>query len=140
MHASKFKISIISSREASNDQVGRNIEELMWMAGFYASNGLLMEGLYRDDVVELMHWPNFTRLPMTRNSLRIASLLSSRPTSITFAQRFLKIDPSEIFQFYTAAHCAGLARAINKTAVEPPMKPHRNQPLLGLLLSKISGI
>ncbi|VAW60185.1 hypothetical protein MNBD_GAMMA08-2181, partial [hydrothermal vent metagenome] len=111
-----------------------------WMAGFYASNGRLMMGSYRNDVVELLHWPNLTRLPSTPNTMGIASLLSSCPTSITLAHRFLGIELSEIYQFYAAARCAGITRIVNRAPEEPSFKPHRNQPLLSMLLDKIAGI
>jgi len=141
-NGSKFKVTLLEKdfRTHDTNRVGRNIDELMWMAGFYASDGRLMEGCYRDDVVEVMFWPNFTRLPSTPNSMRLASLLSTHPTSIALAHRFLRIDKEEAYQFYTAARCAGLARSINRAPEEPPLKPHRNQALLGLLLNKIAGI
>lgn len=139
--SSEFKVAILSKNDCKTaGDIGRNIDDLMWLAGFHASAGRLMDGCYRDDVVELMHWPNLTRLPSTPNTMRIASLLSNYPTSITLALRFLKIDKSEAYQFYTAAHCAGLARAVNRTPQEPSLKPHRNQALLSLLLNKIARI
>lgn len=140
--ASEYKVTVLNKNDSNSDpdNTGRNIDELMWIAGFYASNGRLMDGCFRDDVVELMHWPNLTRLPSTPNTMRLASLLSNHPTSITLAQRFLRIDKAEAYQFYTAARCAGLARAVNRTPKEPPLKPHRNQALLGLLLNKIARI
>lgn len=140
--ADVYKVTILAKQDvvADMEKNGRNIDELMWKIGFYLSEGRLMEGCYRDDVVELMHWPNFTRVPSTSNAMRLASLLSSHPTSITLAHRFLKIDRAEAYQFYTAARCAGLARAVNRVPEEPPLKPHRNQALLGMLLHKIAGI
>lgn len=139
---SDFKVSVLNKKDLSEDnaKAARNLDELMWIAGFHASNGRLMDGCYRDDVVDLMHWPNLTRLPASSNSLRLASLLSNHPTSITLACRFLRIDKEEAYQFYTAARCAGLARAVNRVAEEPRLKPHRNQALLGLLLNKIARI
>lgn len=140
--ASKFKVTVLNDKEIHNypDDTGRNIDELMWIAGFYASNGRLMDGCFRDDVVELLHWPNFTRLPSTPNSMRLASLLSNCPTSITLAYRYLRIEKQEAYQFYSAAKCAGLTRAVNRAPEEPKLKPHRNQALLGLLLNKIARI
>lgn len=141
-NAKQFKVSVIedSFRSEGTNYIGRNIDELMWAAGFYASNGRLMDGCYRDDVVEVMFWPNFTRIPSTPNAMRLAALLSSYPTSIALAHRFLRIEKEEAYQFYSAARCAGLARPVNRTPEEPPLKPHRNQALLGLLLNKIAGI
>jgi hypothetical protein len=121
-------------------QIGRNISELLWNAGFYASGGRLMKGLLRDDVVELIQWPNFTRIPMTANSMRMTALLHRHPTSITLATRLLKVDTEDAYRFYTAAHCAGIAKVLNHKPAEPELKPHRNQALLGLLLSKIAGL
>ena len=140
--AKNFKVTILDKtfRSIKSNYVGRNIDELMWMAGFYASGGRLMEGCYRDDVVELTFWPNFTRIPYTENSMRIAALLSSHPTSIALAHRFLRITKEEAYQFYTAARCAGIVRAVNRTPEEPALKPHRNQALLSLLLNKIARI
>ncbi len=136
-----FKVSVLGKKQARiQDDIGRNIDELMWMAGFYASNGRLMTGSYRNDVVELLHWPNLTRLPSTLNTMGIASLLSSCPTSITLAHRFLGVELSEIYQFYAAARCAGITRVINRAPEKPKFKPHRNQPLLSMLLDKIAGI
>lgn len=140
--ASVYKVTILDNRDINADMKvnGRNIDELMWIVGFHISEGRLMEGCYRDDVVELMQWPNLTRLPATPNAMRLASLLSHHPTSITLAQHFLRIDRSEAYQFYSAARCAGLVRAVNRVPQEPPLKPHRNQALLSLLLNKIAGI
>lgn len=140
--ACDYKVNILSDKDAGVDpsRIGRNIDELMWIAAFYISDGRLMDGCYRDDVVELMHWPNLTRIPSTPNSMRLASLLSHHPTSITLAYRFLRINREEAYQFYSAARCAGLARAINRVPEEPPLKPHRNQALLSLLLNKITRI
>lgn len=139
----RAKLTILSaddSRIPAVGQVGRNIDELMWMAAFYASQGRLMQGCYRDDVVELEYWPNLSRLPHTPNTMRIAALLSRHPTSIFFATRLLKVEPGEMYQFYSAARAAGFARPINRAPEEPKLEPHRNQSLLTALMKKISGI
>ena len=139
---SAFKVTVLENIDFDRELklYGRNIDELMWHAAFHASDGRLMEGCQRDDVVELAYWPNLSRLPSTPNSMRLAALLTRYPTSIALAHRFLRIDQSEAYQFYSAARCAGLARSLNRTPVEPSLKPHRNQALLGLLLDKIAGI
>jgi hypothetical protein len=127
-------------RRPDEKAIGRNIDELMWEAGFHASSGRLIKGCYRDDVVELSHWPNLTRLPRTENTVRIAAFFTRYPTSITFASRLLKVERSELFQFYSAAHCAGVARAVNRQAEEPVLEPHRNQTMLSALLGRIVGL
>jgi hypothetical protein len=142
--ADRLRVSSLSAAKAEaiaqERGIGRNLDELMWQAGYYASNGRLMDGCFRDDVVQLRHWPNLTRLPASGSAMRISALLTRYPTSISFAARLLKAPRSEMYAFYTAARCAGLAVAINRKPVEPVLKPHRNQPLLGLLLNKIAGL
>lgn len=128
------------SRIPPTTTIGRNIDELIWQAAFHASQGRLMPGCYRDDVVELELWPNLSRLPHTPQSMRIAALLSRHPTSIFFASRLLKVSAAEMYQFYSAAHAAGFARPINRTPEEPQLKPHRNQTLLSALLGKIARL
>ncbi len=68
-------------------EIGRNLDELMWMAGYYAAQGRLMEGLNLDDVVTIKHWPNLTRLPNNFNSFQMAAMLTRHPTTIVFAHR-----------------------------------------------------
>jgi hypothetical protein len=122
------------------ESIGREVDELLWKAAFYNSRGRLMHGYYPVDVVELAAWPNLTRLPHTTNAPRIASLLSRQPTSIAVAGRLLKVSPEEMYQFYSAARCAGLARPINRTPQEPRLAPHRHQTLLLALWKRIAGI
>lgn len=139
----RYVITIMGAghlRMPGADTIGRNIDELMWQTAFYASQGRLMEGCYRDDVVELELWPNLSRLPYTPNSMRVAALLSRHPTSITFATRLLKVEAAEMYQFYSAARAAGFARPINRAPQEPKLEPHRNQSLLSSLLKKIAGL
>jgi hypothetical protein len=128
------------ARIPAPQEIGRNIDELMWQAAFHASQGRMMQGCYRDDVVELEYWPTLSRLPHSPNTMRIAALLSRHPTSIFFATRLLKVEPAEIYQFYSAARAAGFARAINRKPEEPKLEPHRNQSLLSSLMKKIAGL
>jgi hypothetical protein len=119
---------------------GRNIDEIMWIAGYHASRGRLIEGCRRDDVVELKHWPNLTRLPAPPSAMAIAALLARHPTSITFAARLLKVPMREMFEFYTAAHCAGIAAAVNRKPEMPRLEPHKNRTMLAQLLARIAGM
>jgi hypothetical protein len=50
----------------------RNLDELLWNASLSVSGGRLLKGCEPDDVVLLKHWPNFTRIETTTNSIRIA--------------------------------------------------------------------
>jgi hypothetical protein len=141
--AADYVVSCLTAGESDhciNSGIGRNIDELMWCAGFYASKGLLIESCQQTDVVEFRHWPNLTRLPITPNTLAITALLTRYPTSPVIAARLLKISWQEIAQVYTAAFCAGLAVVINRKTELPKLEPHKNRTLLSQLLSRIAGM
>lgn len=118
--------------------IGRNVDELMWKVAFHSSQGRLMKGCYPVDVIELTRWPNLTRLPHTANTPRIASLLSRQPSSLAIAGKVLKVSPQEMYQFYSAAHCAGVARPLNRTLPEPQLEPHRQRGLLAALWERLT--
>ncbi len=123
--------------------LGRNLDELMWHTALCASNGRLMQGCRRDDVILLRHWPNLTRLTTTPNAVRIAALLTRYPTSVTLAHHLLNIPAAELNAFYSAARCAGLAVAVNRKpelTKQEDLKPHRQRGLLALFLDRITGM
>lgn len=127
-------------RSPSSESVGRSVDELLWKAAYYASEGRLMHGCYPADMVEIAYWPNLTRLPHTSNTWRIIALLSRHPAPVAFVARLLKVPAEEIYQCYSAAHCAGLARPINRKFEEPTLEPHRHQSLISSLMRKISSL
>jgi hypothetical protein len=131
------KLSTKDVTQISKDKgIGRNIDELMWTAAYYASNGLLMQGLNNDDVVHLKHWPNLSKLPCNFNTFQMAAMLTRHPTTIVFAHRVLKVPHDEINQFYSAAYCAGLAEVLNTPPVELSEVAETKE---GTLLSRIMG-
>ena len=121
---------------------GRNIEELKWQAAYHASQGRLMKGCGRDDVVLLKSWPNLTRLPAMANGVRIAALLTRHPTTVSLAHRLLKIPVAEMNEFYSAAAAAGLAIAVNRKPEHPQqeIQPHRQRGLLGAIFERVMGL
>jgi len=127
----------------------RNINELLWTAAFYASQGRLIEGRSKYDVVQFRNWPNLTRLPVTSNAARICALLTRHPTTIMLLHRVLGIDKEEVYQIYSAAYCAGIAntskRALESAiseaeAVSAQPEPAQERSLFRSLFSKISGL
>ncbi|VAW69558.1 hypothetical protein MNBD_GAMMA09-2517 [hydrothermal vent metagenome] len=140
--AREFKVTVLDEDKLHNYKtgIGKNIDELLWLAGYYASNGRLMDSCGWNDVIRLNHWPNFTRLPAPPGALRIAALLAVQPTTIEYTILSLRIKREEVYQFYTAARCAGVVSIVNSVVKEPLLKPHRNHALLGRLLARIASI
>jgi hypothetical protein len=144
--ASEFVSRRLSDGElrlAGNGNAGRNIDELLWHAALYVSDGRLMKGCRRDDVVLLKVWPNLTRVEATPNAVRIAALLTRYPTTVSLAYRLLKIPAEEMNSFYSAAHAAGWAIAVNRKpelANNTELTAHRARGLLGQILERVMGL
>lgn len=93
---------------------GRPIDELFWIAGYYASSGRLPAYANRHEVIRLIHWPNFTRLPCTLDAYRLCALLAKRPSSIHLASRLVGVDEAVAFRFFSAAHAAGVIEMVTR--------------------------
>lgn len=120
--ADAFEIALIEPGSIAPGTAWRDIDELLWHAGFCASQGRLPEGLSEFDVVQFTRWPNLSRLPSTANAMRICALLVSYPTSIMMARRRLHVEAGEIRSIYAAAHLAGIAKVLNRKAAEPEVE------------------
>lgn len=95
----------------------KNITDLLWQSAFHASQGRLIEGCSKYDVVQLRHWPNLTRLPVTPNAARICALLTRHPTTIMLVHRVLGIDKEEVCQIYSSAYSTGIAHMVSRSPI-----------------------
>lgn len=140
----EFQVKVINEKESNEIRngtaFGRNFDELLWQASYYASQGRLIEGCEREDVIQISYWPNLTRLPGPPSAIVIAALLTRYPTSITLASRILNVPMREMFEFYSAAYSAGFAIVHNRALETPELKPHRDNTMLGQLLKRISRL
>lgn len=93
---------------------GRSLGELFWIAGYYASSGRLPAYANRHEVIRLIHWPNFTRLPCASDAYRLCALLARRPSSIHLASRLAGVDAALAFRFFSAAHAAGVIEMVTR--------------------------
>ncbi len=127
---------------------GRSIKDLLWQSAFHASQGLLLEGCSKYDVIQFSHWPNLTRLPVTPNAARICALLTRHPTTIMLVHRVLGIDKEEVWQICSAAYSAGIARMISHNPAVPGVdafaaqqpEPVKERGLFRSMFAKISGL
>ena len=126
-----------------------NLKALLWQAAFHASQGRLIEGCSKYDVVKFRHWPNLTRLPITPNTARICALLTRNPTTIMLVHRVLGIDREEVYQIYSAASSAGISHKIGKIPEsanaeadhpERQQQPTNERSLIRSLFAKISRL
>jgi hypothetical protein len=125
----------------------KRIQELLWTAGFHASQGRLPDGYTKFDLIQFRHWPNLTRLPVTDHTAFICALLTRTPTTIKLVWRILEITKEEVMQVLSAAHSAGLIKTLVKTSdndqIDAELKKAKPAPVSGLLRSlfnKIKGL
>ncbi len=146
--AGHFEVTVIN-QAAITDAPARSVKDLLWMAAFYPSPGLLLEGCSKYDVVQFRHWPNLTRLPATQNAARVCALLTRHPTTIMLVHHILDIEKSEVHQIYSAAYGAGIAHRISSNpvsgsidafAAEVRPEPPQERGLFRSLFAKISGL
>lgn len=130
----------------------RPVEELFWNAGWHGSNGALLEGCEPYDVVAVVQWPNFTRLPYCQSMITLCAFLHNRPTSLSFAYRSLRIEREDAFRFYSAARAAGLVEVISAqpgatvtdrqyhSAATDEIVPNRISGFWASLVKRLSGL
>lgn len=152
--ASQFQTTPLNEAEITAIRTkakGKPIRQILWEAGFYASEGRLVmsnvfgEPVHEFDVVRVMQWPNLSRLPTTPNTMRIIAMLIKRPSAIMLVHRKLHIQSSEWYQVYSAACSAGYVDVVsshlaqNEEPQEEPEAP-KEHGLLGSLFAKIRGL
>lgn len=98
----------------------RPVDELLYQSAWFGPPGALLDECQPYDVIQLRHWPNFTRLPHTRHVMPLSSLLSRRPTSLSFAYRMLRIPEADALRFYSAVTAAGYVRVISSQPKAAP--------------------
>ncbi len=146
--ATHFEMSTISEADIES-YLGpaRHIRDLLWCAAFHASQGRLVEGCSKYDVVQFRHWPNLTRLPVTPHAARVCALLTRHPTTIMLVHHILGIEKKEVYQIYSAAHSAGLVEKVSGNphapsgaAEEVQTQPAQARGLFRSLFAKIAGL
>jgi hypothetical protein len=105
--AAQFKTSPLG--ESEKPELPKHIGELLWQAGFHASQGRMVAGTSKYDLVQFHHWPNLPHLPKTANTARICALLTRNPMTVMLVHRQLGIDKEEVYRVYSAAYSAGIA-------------------------------
>ncbi len=120
----------------------QSLESFIWKIAIWTSNGRVPIGTQVKAPTSLKQWPNFTRLMMMPDALRIASLWNDMPHPPLLVAKVLKVPVQHVFSFYTAAHAIGLL----DTAVRPvegkmskpvPVKKHQHRGLFKRILSHI---
>lgn len=132
--------------------IARRMEDLLWEAALHASQGRLIDGLRKYDVVQFSRWPNLTRVSLTPNVMRICALLTRYPSGINLGHKFLKIEEEEMNSVCSAAKVLGIVNLLNRKIQldaedEAQLKAHEQKQdesksgrLWGRLFAKLTGL
>jgi hypothetical protein len=153
--ATLFQTSRLASKDVASlrdSSTAKHIKNLLWLAGFHASQGRLVESrsssdtVHEYDVIQFTQWPNLSRLPTTPNTMRIFALLMRHPSAIMLIHRKLRIQPQEVYQVYSAACAAGFVSVVSnhmgqaENDASEQAQSVQARSLLGSLFAKIAGL
>jgi hypothetical protein len=119
----------------------QRMDALIWKIALWTSAGRVPEDIDLNRPVYLRNWPNFTRLLVFPNALRIAALLSEQPRSLLDVAETLNVHQQYVFAFFSAARALGLAdqatRQSESLIAPPPVEPRKNTGLLNKILQRL---
>lgn len=122
----------------------QDMDAFLWKLAIWTSKGRLPFGLNPQHPVFLKYWPNFTRLMITPDAMRIAALLAQGPQTPLDIVRELNIRAEFVFAFIAACHAIGILDQSTRHADELVIQPEKSKAvkkhgLLGKILSKLRG-
>ncbi len=121
----------------------QDMQAFLWKLTIWTSKGRFPIGLDIHRPVYLKNWPNFTRLVITPEALRIAALLVKAPRSPCDIAAVLHVNPQFVFVFMSACYMLGLlgqsVRQVDMIIAPEPLKKPKNEGLLSKILSKLRG-
>ena len=101
------------------------LTNILWSAGLYGAAGKLLEGHSVETPVQLIAWPNFSRLEFEPEHMRLTSLMTLRAMSLKDVHDKTGFSWDVIINFYNAAWATNLisikpiTNKVVKTAKEP---------------------
>ena len=119
----------------------QDMDVFIWKLTIWTSKGRFPIGLYPDHPVYLKYWPNFTRLLLTPDALRISALLLQGARTPLDIIKVLDVKPQYVFAFISACHSLGILgrseRNIDELVPPEPPKHSKKQGFLSKILHKL---
>lgn len=121
----------------------QDIDVFIWKLAVWTSKGRFPVGLEPDHPVFMTQWPNFTRLLLMPDALRITALLLQGPRTPLNIIKVLNIKPQYVFALLSACHSIGILaksqRKSDEIITPDPPKHSKKQGLLSKILHKLRG-
>lgn len=121
----------------------QDMDAFIWKLSIWTSKGRFPANIDPNLPVFLKQWPNFTRLMLIPDAMRIAALLVKSPRSSIEIVKVLHVRPQYVFAFITACQSLGILGQCQRQAdfmVSPESpKPNQKQSLFSKILQKLRG-
>lgn len=123
----------------------QDMDTFIWKLSIWTSKGRFPASIDPNLPVLLKCWPNFTRLLLIPDAMRMASLLLGGAYSPLDVVRVLNVKPQYVFAFISACHSLGILSQNQRSAVSmpkppsPPPKASKKQNLFSKILNKLRG-
>jgi hypothetical protein len=128
---------------AKNPDKFQDMDSFIWKLALWTSKGRFPSDIDPYHPVYLKHWPNFTRLLLIPDAMRMAALLVEGARSPLEMVKVLRVKPQYAFAFISACRSLGiLVPAKSKTdeiVISEPPKPNKKQSLFSKILHKLRG-
>ncbi|MGR8930596.1 MAG: hypothetical protein ACU836_08135 [Gammaproteobacteria bacterium] len=133
----------VAFKEGKQAENFQDMDVFIWKLAVWTSKGRFPQGLEPNHPVYLKYWPNFTRLLLTPEAMRIASLLLQGPRTPLDIVKVLDVKPQYVFAFISACHSLGILgrseRRVDEIIAPEPPKHSKKQGLLSKILHKLRG-
>lgn len=123
----------------------QDVNAFIWKLSIWTSKGRLPAAIDPNLPIVLKCWPNFTRLLLIPDAMRMTSLLLKGPYSPLEVSKVLNVKPQYVFAFVSACLSLGILSQIQRsfdaasTAVPAPIKTNKKQNLFSKILNKLRG-
>ncbi|MCQ8102643.1 hypothetical protein NP590_00890 [Methylomonas sp. SURF-2] len=123
----------------------QDLETFIWKLAIWTSKGRFPRGIDPNLPISLKYWPNFTRLLLIPDAMRMTSLLLKGTYTPLEVVKVLDVKPQYAFAFISACHCLGILSQSRPSidSVQTPKpdlpKPNKKQTLFSKILNKLRG-
>lgn len=136
-------IDAVTMRASLAAEQFQDIDVFIWKLAIWTSKGRFLNSIDPQQPVCLKYWPNFTRLLLIPDAMRIASLLVREPRTPLQAASVLNIKPQYVFALISACSSLGILEQCHRSAdfmvVPDNPKPNKKQSLFSKILNKLRG-
>jgi hypothetical protein len=102
------KVSDADFEILSKGQLIIPLENILWSAALYGSQGQLVAGHTADMPVQMKAWPNFSRLEFEPEHMKMTTIMTSSPLTLKQLAEKTKVPWEKVVGFYNAAMATGL--------------------------------